>query len=353
MKRLKFLLIFALWLNDGEVFAHSGAEKNINNRTIFDSNMEWQRAERQYKIIFKSELVIGTEEGDSTQVLSKPVNVVVDSKGNIYVLDMTEKVIKKFDSYGKYLLTVGHPGQGPGEFMQPYAMTIDQVDNLYIADFGASRISIFRADASFVNSFIPGFYCGGLIVSPKGQLVLHGFKDGKIFHVFDINGHLVTSFGEPWEAPADPRIAAIPTFNFAFVYLGPDKYIYACPVPKPNEILKYDFGGKLLKKIMNRTASYVPLKLEEGNRAGGAIAKALVVLKDGKILVSVEMPKHEESNRGGKRTVLDLYDAQGQFLTSYEPEFAGKPRWVDQNGKIFFVTEDPFPQVVKYSLSVE
>jgi hypothetical protein len=357
MKKLNIFMIVLLCV--GYVFKSPGRERMgvILANHVDSLEKTRQNGTRNYRITFKQELAIGAEEGDSTKILSKPINVVVGSKGDIYVLDMQEKRIKKFDHNGDYLLMIGRPGQGPGEFMMPYVITIDHTDNLYVADYETRRISTFRPDGSFVASFapvVPGFYCGGLIMSPQGQLIIHSNKDGKIFHIFDSHGNLISSFGEVWEAPADPRIATIPTFNFAFVYLGPDQNIYACPIPKPNEILKYDWTGKLLAKITKRAPEYPPIKWKN-NGAFGAIAKGFVVLKDGKMLVCVSTPNLEKSN--GKRTggsmVLDFYDKDGQFLISYVPEFSGKPRCVDKEGKVYFVTDDPFPQVIKYSVLME
>jgi len=304
------------------------------------------------RITLNEDLVIGVEQGDPHKVLPHPVNVVTDSKGEIYIADMFDKCVKKFSKQGDYLLTVGRPGQGPGEFMSPYVMCTDSADNLYVADFGTGRVSIFRADATFLRSFSIGLFVGGLLFGPEGQLIVHAVRDGRIFHTFDPGGHLVSSYGETWEAPEDPRVAAIPTLNFAHVFLGPDRLIYACPTTKPNEMLKYDLTGKLVVKVTRLASAYAPVRFI-GDFLSGAFTKGFVVLKDGKMLVCVEFPESPgpSSAREERARRFDLYDEKGRFLISLEAKAKGIPRWVDSQGKLYVVIEEPFPRVVKYSVS--
>ena len=61
-----------------------------------------------------TDLTIGGDTEDENYLLNSPSQVVVDSRGNILVLDSGEDHIKKFDSNGKYLITIGKRGRGPG-----------------------------------------------------------------------------------------------------------------------------------------------------------------------------------------------------------------------------------------------
>ncbi len=45
--------------------------------------------------------------------------VEVDKDGNIYVIDTRSYRVQVFDSHGKYRITLGREGQGPGEFQIP------------------------------------------------------------------------------------------------------------------------------------------------------------------------------------------------------------------------------------------
>jgi hypothetical protein len=51
------------------------------------------------------------------------LRVACDDKGCVYVCDYKANNIKKFDSSGKFVKTIGRQGQGPGEFAMPYEIT--------------------------------------------------------------------------------------------------------------------------------------------------------------------------------------------------------------------------------------
>jgi hypothetical protein len=70
-------------------------------------------------IVFSGEFQIGALEGDPNYIFGEFINFAVDDKGRVYVLDWREKTVRKFDDSGKFLLSFGGPGQGPGEFSSP------------------------------------------------------------------------------------------------------------------------------------------------------------------------------------------------------------------------------------------
>lgn len=73
-----------------------------------------------------------------------PGGLSVDSAGNVYVGDFGENNrIQKFDSNGSFITKWGTPGSGDGQFMDPIALTVDSAGNVYIVDQGNSRIEVF------------------------------------------------------------------------------------------------------------------------------------------------------------------------------------------------------------------
>jgi len=71
---------------------------------------------------------------DENYMLWKPSDVVLDRDGNIYILDSGNYRIQKFTPEGEYLATIGSQGQGPGGFMMPSSMDIDDQGNLFVSD---------------------------------------------------------------------------------------------------------------------------------------------------------------------------------------------------------------------------
>ena len=77
----------------------------------------------------------------------------LDIKGDaLYVADLNNHRIQKFDLSGSFICTFGRPGKGKGEFNCPSAIVVDFNDRLIVADQGNSRIQILTSKGSFLVS---------------------------------------------------------------------------------------------------------------------------------------------------------------------------------------------------------
>jgi hypothetical protein len=81
-----------------------------------------------------------------------PTDLALDSRGNLFVLDLKGYCIKKFDPDGHLLGTFGRKGEGPGEIDQVTGMDIDLEDRLILYDFGNNRFSVFANTGVFVKT---------------------------------------------------------------------------------------------------------------------------------------------------------------------------------------------------------
>jgi DNA-binding beta-propeller fold protein YncE len=95
----------------------------------------------------------GTDEGE----LNSPHGIAVGPGNVIWVADMFNHRIQKFDSQREFVLAVGKQGggagNGPGEFNSPTGVAVDESGNVYVADFGNDRIQIFDGDGEFSAAF--------------------------------------------------------------------------------------------------------------------------------------------------------------------------------------------------------
>ena len=127
--------------------------------------------ERTERIELVEDLVIGQRGDDPNYVFYRPDEIAVDDDGRMFVLDVGNDRIQVFNSEGQYLATMGHEGEGPGEFQAPNAMTIVG-DRLLVNDVGNSRISSWSLDGNYIES-----------VQPDPRLdtgLMLGFSDGTI-----------------------------------------------------------------------------------------------------------------------------------------------------------------------------
>ena len=98
-----------------------------------------------------------------------PRDVVIDSKGNLYVVEYHYHRIRKYDSQGNFIKTFGRYSNSDGNFYYPTRIDIDANDNLYIAD--RRRVQKFNADGTWLKTFSGGSNLAeGLAVDSTGNV---------------------------------------------------------------------------------------------------------------------------------------------------------------------------------------
>jgi hypothetical protein len=134
--------------------------------------------EKSFKCLeFIEDLSIGVEEGEEDYMFSYPVAVNSDSKGNIYVLDYQECLIKKYDSSGVFMMRFGREGQGPGEFSNPSTMVITPQDEIYVGDYMSRKIEVFGSEGVYQKTMKVEFLYYFSVTRKKDLIVGYQFYD--------------------------------------------------------------------------------------------------------------------------------------------------------------------------------
>jgi len=102
------------------------------------------------KIILKERLSIGSEKSDE---LFQWAGICTDDEGNIYVTDVMDYMIKKFDRSGIRIKSTGAKGQGPGEFSGPIDIKYFQ-GRLYVRDIYTQGLSVFDKELKYITKII-------------------------------------------------------------------------------------------------------------------------------------------------------------------------------------------------------
>ncbi|MEN6560154.1 MAG: hypothetical protein ABFD52_05200 [Acidobacteriota bacterium] len=158
---------------------------------------------------------IGALEGrEDKDVLYDPADAARLPNGDILVLERGGCAVKRFNERYELVSSFGRKGLGPGDLVSPYLMRLNPAgDLIYIAD---SRISRFRTDGTFVDSFRPveagatngssiteDFRTSGLAVLSSGRVVLPGDasvwsepRQRHLLSVYDQGGSVARAFGE-------------------------------------------------------------------------------------------------------------------------------------------------------------
>jgi hypothetical protein len=125
----------------------------------------------QVKYEMVEELNIGIEEGDEDYILNRPGDIKVSDCETIYILDWGDVNIKVYNKKGKYLRTIGRPGQGPGEFDTPCDFDLGTDGNIYLMDSRNTRVEIVDTIGVYVAGFrLSGGYNSGMVTDDSSHI---------------------------------------------------------------------------------------------------------------------------------------------------------------------------------------
>ena len=221
---------------------------------------------------------------DEHLAFNYPSDVAVDAQGNIYILDAGNTRIQKFDQDGKYLATIGRKGQGPGEFISPSGLDLDEDGNLVVTDTAQMRLHVIIGGGKDVKSIVlkdepifgvrslgAGGYVGraSTYAIPMRNQPEKKIGEMRLFRRLDPDGSVTASFGEladfgealtnatgnASEFDVDGRDAVTVSFNVQ------------------NRIEKYGADGKLVWQA-DRPLNYDTEVKKKGKieRSGGGIS---------------------------------------------------------------------------------
>ena len=150
----------------------------------------------------------GLDESDPNLAFNAPYDIVVDSTGNMYVLDLGNNRIQKLGPDGKFLRTIGRAGQGPGELQSAFSLDIDRQDLLYVSEARNLRLQIFDTSGKSLRQIklkTFGIYKirrlpSGLIAKGGGlsraDVMNKPKKLPPILEFIDLDGKVKKAFGE-------------------------------------------------------------------------------------------------------------------------------------------------------------
>jgi len=357
------------------------------------------------RIVFKEELSIGDVEGDENYMFGEEISFSADEEGNFYVTDSDTHRILKYDSEGKFLLSFGREGQGPGEFQSLSVTRFDKDNNLYITDPGNRRISFFDKNGKFLRQIRMSERYEDVFINSKGFLVAKKpgasqegstQKTTSILCLFDEKFKSLVEFYKDeieMSLPAGRDVSSLAQFlanglsimafrpkiiytlaNNDFIYFGyPDKYDINICSPE----------GKLIRKI---TRDYKPIQIDQKDKesfvkvAGKSLSSPIfpddimeialknikyrkykpaylgfVLMENGWLAVVVDTRENEY-------TLFDVFDEEGKYVANFKTTVPSLPaeglfyefQFFFKNGKAYAVEEeDGYKFVKRYNFEIQ
>ena len=303
----------------------------------------------------REDFMIGGEAAEGKYVLSRPYDMALDAGENLYVVDVREKNLKVFDKDGKYVKTMGRPGQGPGEFEFPMAVCILPAGNEIVV-LDNRQISVFNLEGAFLRrSPIKGLSSGvqadgqgnlfiAEVAIPSGQMTLK-----KYLPDMSREPEAVLSCQQDLgKNPFKPRVLWILDQNGRIVFGESKTY----------EIRIIDSQGRVLKRII-RDHDPVRVTQEEKDDLAGRTSKVL----GPEAAKSMEFCSHHSAYRSffpddggrlfvqtwersadGRQDIYDIFDEEGRYIARAtlppNPDFLNPgPRFI-KNGKLYTIEPD-------------
>jgi hypothetical protein len=351
------------------------------------------------KARFVQELVLDDGSMPKNLFFELPTSVVDDQDGNIYVLDSDASNIKKFDSRGRFIKTIGREGQGPGEFSSPYYLTYAK-DRLVVWDLMNRRLCALTPEGKFIkSSHIP--YDQGSVRKlrslPTGEILVEKEKSFRretdkpqvcTIDLYSRDLEYVKTIYERslWRKKyVRTREFGISTLYFPY---SPDVCWDVSPEEKiiigfsdKYELEVYDRDGK---KLQTFSHAYEPVRVTEKDRkeyfdsiefyrAGAKLKEIpeyitketqfpknmpafenILIDSEGNVLVVLNRENEDE-----KEKMFDVFDQDGKFLASVRItgdtpfRFSRQTITHDRSFWLLNTGEDELIRVIKYRIEAE
>ena len=405
-RRFKYLramifLVFLVSMGLNAVASGNGIEPQNGQVPIIVNGKTPQPPDKKERtFIFKEDLTIGVREGDENYMFGERVYFNVDEDRNIFVTDWDRKRIQKYGPDGKYLLTIGRAGQGPGEFQNVWEPEFDKDGNLYVVDISQKRVSFFSHDGRYLKQI--GFPATNVSRSPfvnsRGHFLMAvdeikaegeegnrwettvGLYDDKFqpLEVFHLENHEIKTPGGREEDSIAQSWAALMS-DMAFkpaphYLLAPNDEIFF-GFSNSYEIKVYSPEGKLAR-IIRKDYDPAPVRAkdkeqyEKFQRAEflrflpaqfeNAKKKALRLIRYPKF-----KPAYQDftiadngwlfvivNSEGNESTVLDVFDADGRYIARTEAAIPSEMLRFKKGKAYAIVTENSYKFLKRFSYTV-
>ena len=163
---------------------------------VRDSLLETQVQTRR----FRSVLSFG-QKGKSVGMLNSPWAVAVNDQDEIAVTEFRNDRVSVFSSDGTHLRSFGREGQNNGEFQCPTGIAFDSHGNIVVADCDNHRVQVFDRNGNFLSKFgergsrdnqleLPV----GLSINGNGDIIVAD-SGNKLIKIFSSSGKYLRKFG--------------------------------------------------------------------------------------------------------------------------------------------------------------
>lgn len=305
------------------------------------------------KIVLKENLALGNNEGPDYLVFHSDLSVSIDKELNIYILDIKNYRILKFDKLGNFIWKSGRKGQGPGEFQNPSKITISTFKEICVLD-SFTLVHFFDSKGRYIRTNnLKGMF-RDIQFTQDGRLFLNRVVKEQLGVAADFctgEGIFLKKF--PDEYLYGPKLSIGGRGHLGGGLWILENKIYM-DLPDKYEIRVYDLNGILLEKI-KRNIRLEPPKIEvtrSGFSIGAKYRMGPCFIYNGGILINQFLFIEEGNERDFKINIfLDFFNEKRQFLGSYKLSELSSLKTIDSEDNLYLVQQDPFPKIIRSKIA--
>jgi DNA-binding beta-propeller fold protein YncE len=280
---------------------------------------------------------------------NKPNGIAVDGSGNIFLTEEMGRQLIKLNSSGTFQWSVGTPGiwgNDDAHFGNPQQVAFDSSGRLYVADADNNRVQIFNSNGSYFNR-LGGGNCGvgnNQFCWPAGVAV---GSNGRIY-VADTNNHRVQVFNS-----SRTRIATLGTTGVSGNDNSHFNYPRGVTVDSSNNVYVADSDNRRVQKCTvvgtgGTCTLFAGVTGEGGDDFDHFGYPTDVAAVGGKVFVA---------DAGNNR--IQVFDSSGAYLTTIGGNWGGNngqlrnPMGVDVDGAgNVYVAENENQRIQKFARGV-
>ena len=181
-----------------------------------------------------------------------PQHLAFDSENNLYVTDLGNARVQKFDSSGNFLLEWGSVGTASGQFGHPSGITISG-ESVFVVDNRNHNVQKFDLDGNFLLKWGSYGNDNGFFKSPRGITI----SDDEFVYVVDsgnariqkftFDGEYVSHFGQSGKRGGNFITPVDVAINSNKIFVTDSSH---------NRINIFDLDGKFLRTINNSVGGF-------------------------------------------------------------------------------------------------
>ncbi|MDW7759546.1 MAG: 6-bladed beta-propeller [Acidobacteriota bacterium] len=351
------------------------------------------RPGRRKKLVFEEKITIGVSEGDENHIFGQSLYVNMDDGGNFYVTDWDRKHIRKFSPDGKYLLAIGGPGQGPGEFQNVWGPKFDSSGNLYVRDIANQKISFFSKSGEFIKGINAPQDVSDVTILPNGNYFTsktERIEDPKvviymlIYGIYDTDFHLLKEFEQVKQEIRQRETKTRAQFFAGILSDSAYKPRFLQEITEEGkihtgnavtyEIKIYSQEGDLQRRI---TREYQPIQVTQSHKDNFFEVQSIDLLRrlptgdsfKEEVLKHMEYPKFlppytwfSVMDNGwlyvvadaieGDYALIDLFDEQGIYIGRFQSNLPAAQVFFKNGLAYAVVTEDDYKCIKAYTYKI-